>query len=67
LREAAAVPCFKFLQLNSFSLVCNICGTLGGCLCWQFGPGYGQVGDPKTLKLFDVVIGLDVLALLSYV
>jgi hypothetical protein len=32
---------------------------------WQFEPGYGQVGDLKTLKLCDAVIGLDVLVMLS--
>jgi hypothetical protein len=30
------------------------------------GFGYEQVGDLKTLKLCDVVIGLDVFAMLSY-
>jgi hypothetical protein len=68
LREAAALPCFKFLQLNSFSPVCNICGTLlVVAYVGKFGVGYGQVGDLKTLKLCAVVIGLDVLALISYV
>jgi hypothetical protein len=60
------MPCFAY-QLNSFYLVCNICGTLlVGCLCWQLGFGYGQVGDFKTLKLYDAVIGLDVFTMLSY-
>jgi hypothetical protein len=68
LREAAVVPCFKFYQLNSFSLVCNICGTLSVvAYVGKFGLGYGQVGDLKTLNLCDAVIGLDVLALLYYV
>jgi hypothetical protein len=34
--------------------------VLVGCLCWQLGSGYGHVGDFRTLKLCDVVIGLDV-------
>jgi hypothetical protein len=65
LREAAAAL-LCFYQLNSVYLFYNIYGTLlVGCLCWQLGFGYGQVGDLKTLKLCDVVIGLDVLVMLS--
>jgi hypothetical protein len=51
LREAAAAALLCFYQLNSVYLVCNICGTLlVGCLCWQLGFGYGQVGDFKNFK-----------------
>jgi hypothetical protein len=46
----AALLCLS-AELSLFILVCNICGTLlVGCLCWQLGFGYGQVGDFKNFK-----------------
>jgi hypothetical protein len=58
------LPCFYFLSAELiWSLICVWYSV--GCLCRHLGSGHGQVGDLKTLKLCDVVIGLDLLAMLS--
>jgi hypothetical protein len=58
--------CLAFIFLSAKLIWSVICMWYSvGCLCWKLRLGYGQVGDLKTLKLCDVVIGLDLLAMLS--